>query len=363
MRALIAAALLFAFPTAHVSAQEYEPDPRALCTAEEGVWVYESRIAPEGVHSVPRPEGVFTQAWECRVSGHTLTVRSAADAHDPQSECGACDLSAATIWVDRRQVSSGEIGELDSRGGVERGWLLRNVGISRYGVSVCFDEVAYEGDLLDSRCDTYGFADIARLPRDPAFVPAHQREPFAWEVWPQSDVQCAALTADLTLPAAIRAANGEDPDSLRALRLDISWRPVDEWHRTARFDLDNDGREDDVAVALDMTAHGEPLREIWTWAGSRRVPQIDRARDGDTGLTSDDDYYVAYRYLPVRWRGRTLLYIRRVSDEISEEGLSAYFTRVRQPQDLSRGLIELSPDGGARLVCAWSLRSRPEDRM
>ena len=377
--------IIVALLSGMLSAPAFAADPRALCTPSAAVWAYGETPEPLAgrAASIPLPEGAATHAWECRVGAHTLTVRSAREVRAQGGPCGACDLGWATVWIDRRRIAPGEaVGDwdLEMRHADQ---VLRSVALSPDGVAVCRDAYDDANERIGAACTTLSFTEVRRTRRDPAFVSVGAREPFRWVLWEGSERQCAALTAALARPDQIRGAS--DP-SFAALRLETEWSGASGAGRTARFDIDNDGRDDSVTIEFQRINRDEIDSEHWSWIsggeGAYDVPLLDRLNHGQTGLNPREDSYAAFVFTPIRWRERTLLYARlRPNSGTTEEALSAQLTRreaafegrrsdrhghahahaFRQP--LSRGLIELASDGGARLVCGWTPNSRAEDRL
>jgi hypothetical protein len=149
----------------------------------------------------------------------------------------------------------------------------------------------------------------------------------------------------------------------------LAWSVVENGRaRTARLDLDNDGRLDDVLVEPLSVARDHIRAEIWSWRSasgeSHRVPVLDRLRERASGLRLEDDPYAGYMFKPIRWRDRTVLYVRLLPlSNATEEAHAARATRSGVKQAITRGLLEVFPDGAARLLCGWAPRPRPEDRL
>ncbi len=357
LRASAFAALFFALLATPALADE----AATSCAPDAATWAGQSEEAE-------LPEGAATQAWECRVGRHTLTVRSASEPHPPLGECGACDLRVVTVWLDRRplvtRLRAGDLVRQADR-------VLTSVTLTTQSVRICTEAFDQDFQIVDA-CETRSFDEIRRTPVDRDFVRVDVRAPFRWMLTPGSDRQCAALTADLATPQQIRAAAEQLDPSFEALRPEIDWAAAgsDNAEHYATFDIDNDGLDDNVLIELDAINRDELRTEQWFWTrgeAGHRAPTLDRAHQGVTGLNWEPDTYAAYRFIPIRWRGKVLLYARLLpSTGATEEQYSAHFARnaaagVRQ--SLSRGLIELFPDGQARLVCGWTANARVEDRL
>ena len=364
MRVLILASLLLVFLSGGAAA-----DPRALCAATEAIWTYGETPLARQAAPVALPDGAATHAWECQVGAHTLTVRSAREPRAQQGRCGACDLGWVTVWIDRRAIAPQEpVGDWDlDLPHPEQ--VLRSVTLKSDEISICRERFD-EADEPVPTCTVIPFTDLRSQPRDRTFVPVARRERFRWRLWEGSERRCATLTSALALPHQLRGALEQSDPSFASLRLEIEWSGARGEAQAAHFDIDNDGREDSIEVAFDFVAQDDTRSEHWFWIsgeGSRHeVPVLDRVHQGQTGLTSGGDNYAAFVFTPIRWRDQTLLYARLLPNSaVTEETLSAHFTRrasvFRQP--LSRGLIQLAPDGGVRLVCGWTPHSRAEDRL
>src|SRR5262249_39646891 len=138
-------------------------------------------------------------------------------------------------------------------------------------------------------------------------------------------------------------------------RIDVTWSTNGTGRtRTGRFDLDNDGGEDEVRITPWQVARDHILAEHWEWTGASGQTH----RISGFGSSEPDDrefFYVGFVYKPVRWRSRTALYARMLPISTgTEEDSSAEATRAGREQPLTRGLIELLSNGSARLLCAWA---------
>jgi hypothetical protein len=354
------------------------------CNSEQAFWSWsyaDLRNPPTDLpplSALELPHGAVTKAWSCRVGAHTLTIRSVLDLRPPEGPCGACGLGLVSVWLDRTAIASREaVGDIDLDIGRDHERALSYVRLLRDRLILCgweIDPSASEETSARFRenCSTTLLDGWSTRPDD-GFVPPSVRTPFRLDLVISKGSTCAGASRHLALPSSFESDAADDlspprDPSFDKRRMEVAWSTNETGRtRTGRIDLDNDGQLDEVRVEPWMVAGDHIFAERWEWAGAsgqtHRVPVFDLRHARSSELDYQERFHVGFVYKPVRWRGRTLLYVRRLPISTGSEEYIAAGVRTRREAPLTRGLIELFPDGSAVLLCGWAPRSRPEDRL
>jgi hypothetical protein len=351
--------------------------PVATCQDGDALWravETDDYVRPDGGlrdddaerKSVPRvrPPGTSTDIWSCAVGGRLIVIKQQAEIKG-WGECGTAMRGGASVWVDRVKVLSRDVGEYARCFGQLR---LISVRLDAKGRFTTCEEF---GDLLETkvRCETRR---VGGGEPDKDYVAPDARTPPGLELRYGGAPFCAALTAGLK---PYPPSDGEDPSLAdRMAPGAIYWgegavpeleRRYDS-AREARFDLDNDGREDAVTFGSVMKLQGrEPSRVTWRGADGQvhQLKELPRDVAGVAKLPSDDSY-VAFSLRPVTVEGRRYVYaLRRSVKETGPFDPEAYFGAAKTSDQITRGLLEARPDGSTRLVCGWGPRARPEEAL
>ena len=367
------AALVLAGPPPGPSGQAatvYEHDKFSLprdpvCGGGVALWRaaetedFVSPSRPETVRSggaAERPKGTYADIWSCKVAGRQIVIKQQADLKGT-GECSATVRGFVSVWIDRVKV-------VDRR---DVGDYARCFGDPSL-VSVRFDALGRitlcEDTSSQAEADGHIRCTVSRPSGRPdkAYVPPGVRTPPGLEPRVAKAPFCAGLTKRLKpFPDGGLEALAT-PETREPLRRP---GPIDEGTRV-RYDLDNDGRPDEVVFGYALKAHGREWGAVsWNAPRGQRhdLRELPRAVSNMTVLPESDSY-VAYSILPVTIDGRQYIYAQRhdIQDagDTDPEALSGASTRN---DEITRGLLEAHPGGATSLVCGWGPRSRPEEAL
>lgn len=306
--------------------------------------------------SAARPKGTYADIWSCKVAGRQIVIKQQAGLKGT-GECSAAVRGFVSVWIDRVKV-------VDRR---DSGDYAR-----------CFGDPSLVSVRLDASgrmtlCqDTSGQAEADGVVRcttgkpsgrpDKAYVAPGARTPPGLEPRVAEAPFCAGLTRRLKpFPDGGLEALAS-PETQEPLR-----RP-DPRHEgiRVRYDLDNDGRPDDVVFGYALKVHGNEAGAVsWDAPRGQRHALRELPRTlGNGAVLPENDAYVAFDVLPVTIEGRHYIYARRRDvrdagdlDPEVRAGASA------RNDEITRGLLEAHPGGATTLVCAWGPRSRPEEAL
>lgn len=337
------------------------------CAADSAGWWFgeDTQGRPEGSKPIVRPSHTWGYIWTCAVAGRRLVIKHQAG-YRIVGPCSAEVTGAVSVWVDAvKLVSDGEIGDYASC------FSLPQI------VSFTFDR---SGVLRE--CETQNRGDDSRIvcknirTRSPRTVDARYAPPGR-RTYPGLRLRytmspiCGPLTRRLKPPPA----PASEDLSLAALTVpgtpyfDGSPKgPIGEDGPEpihAAFDVDNDGLLDEVDFGYSTRLHGPEAGRISWRRGGRGAPKTARELPGgleDVRNLPKQDDYATFATRAVRIEGRTYLYLRRhgVLDDLADPE-AVYGANRGGAAVVTRGLIELHPDGSSSLTCGWGPRLRPEE--
>ena len=317
----------------------------------------------ETVEDVPdraaaRPKGTYADIWSCKVAGRQVVIKQQADVKGT-GECSAAVRGFVSVWIDRvKVVDQRQAGDYPRCFGDP---TLISVRFDASGrMTLCQDtSMAAEADGR-IRCTVSrpsGRPDKAYVPpgvrTPPALVSRVAKAPFCagltgrLKPFPQSGLEALAT------PETREPLKGSDP-RYEGIRV--------------RYDLDNDGRPDDVLFGYTLKVHGNELGAVsWDAPRGQRHDLRELPRTlADANALPENDTYVAFSVLPVTIDGRRYIYAQRHA--VQETGrpdwdLEAGAGASAHNDEITRGLLEAHPGGATTLVCGWGPRSRPEEAL
>lgn len=375
MRTIAALLIFIAFVAAPAAAQIGADGVVGVqCAPDKAVWASpfgEGAYDETDASGWQTYEGVRTSTWTCAVDKRRLVVRFYST--HPDHECSAMGSVLVSAWVDGfKVVSREEAGEAPYCLG---GSSLSSITLTaRGGVALCRStwEEPY-ADTPTKSCERLSLKAIRKIGRDPNYVPPGAQTSWAYDLHYGDAAFCAPYTSRLT---RVPWEELEGPDPAFA---DLAVPGTENWMNTwvepdqgrplltAEFDADNDGVLDAVTLDSVQKNQGRTMAELrWQKKGASGEPFIaGEIFDRDDGIAKRDNPYVtgyiAQLVRPIKIGGKTYIYVRRheafQGDTVSEEQMAS----EDNPTSLSRGLIELHPDGRTTVKCGWGPRPRPEE--
>ncbi len=333
-------------------------DPAADCRAATGIWSAEQ--TQDGLTPVKPRQNTEVGIWECRVGTHRLVVKHRADVRG-YYQCSSTVIGNVSAWLDGVKVVRAEaIGDFEQcigQPGRDITPIVLTITLDRAGkVTVC----RLKGTARDAKkvCE---IAPNGGRP-DPVYYPPGYRTVPALQLRIDRSPVCRTLTSRLVfLPTG--APNDASLDAY-AIPGTTDWgllRREGASEPQALIDIDNDGRRDAVSLVRPMRMHGQEGGGIAWRPGGKAMTEPFEAGD----LPDNDDVswstFTAFSVQPVTVAGRNYVYVRRryIEDGPTQDlDLSA-----DRPNLLTRGLLELHPDGKTTTVCGWGPKVRPEERL
>lgn len=361
---MIIAAAVLAVAASPLPAERGNLVSSAACTPSWAELKFDGEADSSRDFSPSRP-GTNTHIWSCRVGGRLLVVKH--NAGVPQTfGCSATILGVVSAWVDGLKVLdramtgdavgcrfSGEPAltrvRLDQKG------QFRSCQFVDHGAGLREAETCRGQNLLAGRRKV-----------DPAYVKPGVRTPPGLILRHAAGPVCRTATAQLRLDPGHNSRDSSfAAQAVTQFPRSSTVKSPDGDYGEARLDIDNDGKIDEVRVGSVIRRHGGEWGHVqWRQLNGRwfTAPDLPRTRAGVASLPALDDE-VTFDKLAVRLEGRTYLYMRRRT--VMEWGLADYeavFGATPGGADqITRGLVELHPDGTSRLVCGWGPKLRPEE--
>ncbi len=319
-----------------------------FCGADKATWAMQTDSGNENP----------AKSWSCTVNGMTLLVRTRQQ-NQRTHHCGATAHLYVSAWVDGvKLVNQDDAGEVMACFDNE---ALTSISLYKDGMAeVCHQKMSmFDPPNGPPRCERTQAKFWKNKAADPNYVLRDAHTPL--------ELIATVDKADFCAGLSIQMKPDDQDEAIRTFTLSASaWRDVsvplgkfwENWSQTvslAQFDIDNDGKIDEVFRGNTMKVHGSMCCELaWPPVGAREWPFV-----AQIGEPSD---WIVFMPMPLRISGRTYVYLRQVPafdwDDFSEVDAG------RSPQSdqrLTRGIVELHPDGRSTLLCGWAPRPRPEE--
>ena len=309
-----------------------------------------------GHSAAARPKGTYADIWSCKVGGRQIVIKQQASLQGT-GECSAAVRGFVSVWIDRVKV----VNQRDT-GDYARCFNDPTLVSIRFDASgrmtLCQDtSMAAESDGR-IRCT------VSRPTGRPdkAYVPPDVRTPPGLMLRVAKAPFCAGLTSRLKpFPdGGLEALMTPEAKALLAAS-----DPRREGIKI-RYDLDNDGRPDDVVFGYTLKVHGNELGAVsWDAPRGQRhdLRELPRTVSG-MAVLPENDSYVAFSVLPVTIEGRRYIYAQRHAvQEAGDRDPEAWAGASARNGEITRGLLEAHPGGATTLVCGWGPRSRPEEAL
>jgi hypothetical protein len=345
-------------------AQDEEAAVVASCQPGGGLWRSDDNMSDPpvaGMAPIPRPPNTSTYIWSCDVDGHRLVVKHQAHV-SYHGDCGGSVQGFMAAWVDGAKVADGAY--LDGACYVDDHTWVASVRLDPKGrLTICRGLAPGRAP----RCKTTTAPDALSAQFDPTYILPEYRTTPGMELRYAAAELCASLTTRLVLTPTAGDADGSFRTEAVAGTEGWGNAPDDGPALEASFDLDNDGRPDEVSLIPVLKLHG-PQRVGLTWRGAGAVSEPFTAKEltrsvRDLPALTEGQHYVADGVQPVRIGGRTYVYLRErdVRDDGDDIIDATQGATLMGASTITRGLIELHSDGSSTLVCAWGPRLRPEE--